>query len=631
MLNTNLLSPKVQALVSTWIGMIQQSDRNITDKYVEMLKDSPVASAANDLRTLLGVSLLGKYQHPDEDIEYFVRSAINQMEGSWSNVIAELLTFIPFGRSFSEVSYIIKKRVAYLDKIRTIDPRYYWFEGYSGSIKTVHYMRNADIYIPYENGIHLINQPYLALGGDPYGVAICRRAYPYWELMKVVNACMAVASERQATKLLVAKTDTANNSVTMINPETGYAFTDPATGEPRLFNQAYVMSKNLDDMKNNSYAVIDIADDIFAIAHETDGSFFMNILGYLESMIMLSWLVPRTVTGTGTISSGDSNLNAGHRGILDLVIKSQMELVGDILVEQVIRPMIEFNLGEQENYGIFPINSQDNEDVISLLNIVNNCISTGAFSIDDLAVINRMRELAGIAPLEEVKEVASEKKYQRVATKAAQPSTSFYWNSSSQRYQYANGDKQGQFVREKDVVRITEKAITDTLQLGNKVTDNLLSGKINVSTWERQTAELIRDVSLYQYSLGIGGLKQMDWRDHAELSGKLNLQYQYLRGFSNEIIRGELSEAQIAARAQMYYNKTRHFYEDGKLEGHSRNGYLWERRVIAASHSCSDCIRYSSMGWAKIGTLPNPGENCQCRANCKCVKYYSKSPILPSL
>jgi hypothetical protein len=97
MLNTNLLSPKVQALVSTWIGMIQQSDRNITDKYVEMLKDSPVASAANDLRTLLGVSLLGKYQHPDENIEHFVRSSINQMEGSWSNVIAELLTFIPFG------------------------------------------------------------------------------------------------------------------------------------------------------------------------------------------------------------------------------------------------------------------------------------------------------------------------------------------------------------------------------------------------------------------------------------------------------------------------------------------------------------------------------------------------------
>ena len=633
MLNTNILSPKVQGLVATWIGMIQQSDKNIVSQYVEMLKDSPVASAANDLRTLLGVSVMGKYQHPDEDIQSFVQHSINQMEGSWSNVIAEMLTFIPFGRSFSEVSYIIKKRVAYLDKIRTVDPRYYWFEGYSGNIHRVHYMRNVNVYIPYENGVHLVNQPYLSLGGDPYGVAICRRAYPYWELMKVVNACMAIASERQATKLLVAKTDTANNNVTMINPETGYPFTDPATGEPRFFNQAYIMSKNLEDMKNNSYAVIDIADDIFAIAHETDGSFFMNILGYLESMIMLSWLVPRTVTGTGAISSGDSNLNAGHRGILELVIKSQMEMVGDILVEQVIRPMIEFNFGEQKDYGIFPIKSQDNEDVISLLDIVNNCISTGAFAIDDLAVINRMRELAGIAPLEmlNTQEETSLKKSYNWATKAAQEPTSFYWNPSSQRYQYANGNKQGQFVREKDVIRITEKAITDTLKMGNKVTDNLLSGKINVSTWERQTAELIKNVSLYQYSLGIGGLKQMDWRDYAELNGKLNLQYQYLRVFSNEIIRGNLSEAQITTRAQMYYNKTRHFYEDGRLEGHSRNGYLWERRVIAASHSCSDCIRYSGMGWAKIGTLPNPGENCQCRANCRCVKYYSNSPILPSL
>ena len=633
MLNTNILSPKVQGLVATWIGMIQQSDKNITSQYVEMLKDSPVASAANDLRTLLGISVMGKYQHPDENIQSFVQHSINQMEGSWSNVIAEILTFIPFGRSFSEVSYTIKKRTAYLDKIRTVDPRYYWFEGYSGNIHRVHYMRNVDVYIPYENGLHLINQPYLSLGGDPYGVAICRRAYPYWELMKIVNACMAIASERQATKLLVAKTDTANNNVTMINPETGYPFTDPATGEPRFFNQAYMMSNNLNDMKNNSYAVIDIADDIFAIDHETDGSFFMNILGYLESMIMLSWLVPRTVTGTGAISSGDSNLNAGHRSILELVIKSQMEMVSDILVEQVIRPMIEFNFGEQKDYGIFPVKSQDNEDVISLLNIVNNCISTGAFALDDLAVINRMRELAGIAPLEmlNTQEETSLKKSYNWATKAAQKSTSFYWNPSSQRYQYANGNKQGQFVREKDVIRITEKAIVDTVKMGNKVTDNLLSGKINVSTWEQQTAELIKNLSLYQYSLGIGGLKQMDWRDHAELNGKLNLQYQYLRAFSNEIIRGNLSEAQIAVRAQMYYNKTRHFYEDGRLEGHSRNGYLWERRVIAASHSCDDCIRYSGMGWAKIGTLPNPGENCQCRANCKCVKYYSNSPILPSL
>jgi hypothetical protein len=636
MLNTTLLSPAVQALVSTWIGVIRQSDQNPVDKYAEMLKESPVASAANDLRTLLGVSMMGKYQHFDENIQEFVLTSINRMDGSWSNVIAEILTFVPFGRSFSEVSYAIKKRKAYLDKIRTIDPRYYWFEGYSGNIKQVHYLKNTDIYIPYENGIHLINQPYLALGGDPYGVATCRKAYPFWQLTKIINACLAIISETQG-KMLVGKTDTANNSAVMINPDTGSPYLDPVTGEPKLYNQGYVMSKNLAESRTNAFAVIDIADEIFAVANETNGDFWINILSYLESMIMLSWLVPKTVTGMGMSGSGDSNLNSGHRNILELVIKSQMELVGDTLIEKVIRPMIEFNFGEQKDYGIFPVKTQDNEDAIALLSVVNNCVTSGTFSGEDLAVVNRMRELAGIVPLEsletsvDTEENVAEKKYSSWATKSAQESNSFYWNANSQQYHYANGNKKGQFVREKDVVRITKKAIEYELQAGNKITKDLLSGKINVSTWEQKTAQSIRNLAIYQYSLGIGGIKQMDWRDHAEISGKVNLQYQYLRGFSRDIIQGNLSEAQILARVQMYYNKTRHFYEDGRLEGHARNGFLWERRVLAAFHSCDDCVRYSGVGWVKIGTLPNPGENCQCRANCKCVKYYSKSPILPSL
>ena len=636
MLNTTLLSPAVQALVSNWIGVIRQSDQNPVDKYAEMLKESPVASAANDLRTLLGVSMIGKYQHFDENIQEFVLTSINRMDGSWSNVIAEILTFVPFGRSFSEVSYAIKKRKAYLDKIRTIDPRYYWFEGYSGNIKQVHYLKNVDIYIPYENGIHLINQPYLALGGDPYGVATCRKAYPFWQLTKIINACLAIISETQG-KMLVGKTDTANNSAVMINPDTGSPYLDPVTGEPKLYNQGYVMSKNLAESRTNAFAVIDIADEIFAVANETNGDFWINILSYLESMIMLSWLVPKTVTGMGMSGSGDSNLNSGHRNILELVIKSQMELVGDTLIEKVIRPMIEFNFGEQKDYGVFPVKTQDNEDAIALLSVVNNCVTSGTFSGEDLAVVNRMRELAGIVPLEsletsvDTEENVAEKKYSSWATKSAQESNSFYWNANSQRYHYANGNKKGQFVREKDVARITEKAIEYELQVGNKITKDLLSGKINTSTWEQQIAQSVRNLSIYQYSLGIGGIKQMDWRDHAEISGKVNLQYQYLRGFSRDIIQGNLSEAQILARVQMYYNKTRHFYEDGRLEGHARNGFLWERRVLAAFHSCDDCVRYSGVGWVKIGTLPNPGESCQCRANCKCVKYYSKSPILPSL
>ncbi|MFM7373010.1 MAG: hypothetical protein ACKO2Z_35565, partial [Sphaerospermopsis kisseleviana] len=111
-----------------------------------MLKDSPVASAANDLRILLGVSMLGEYQNSDTDLQLFVRNTINSMQGSWLNVLEGVMTFIPYGKSFSEVSYTVKKRKAYLDIIRPVDPRYYWFEGFNGQINRVHYLRFTDIY-----------------------------------------------------------------------------------------------------------------------------------------------------------------------------------------------------------------------------------------------------------------------------------------------------------------------------------------------------------------------------------------------------------------------------------------------------------------------------------------------------
>jgi hypothetical protein len=247
-----------------------------------------------------------------------------------------------------------------------------------------------------------------------------------------------------------------------------------------------------------------------------------------------------------------------------------------------------------------------------------------------------MRTLAGITALEELpnEEVElNQKKYQLdLLTKSKnQESTNFTWNKKSQRYHYANGSKKGRFVKESQIEQLTEQAIKDHLELGDVVNNALFSGKINVARWERQTAELLRSLAIYQYALGIGGAKQMDWQDYSLINGQLNLEYQYLRRFSRDILRGNLSEAQIEARIKMYYNKTNHFKERGRLEGHKRNGYLWERRVIAANHSCDDCIRYTGMGWAQIGTLPNPGENCQCKSNCKCVKYYSNSLMMPKL
>jgi hypothetical protein len=395
-LSTQILSPKVQALVNVWLGAIAIPDKNPIQLYLDMVTTNPVASAANDLRVLLGLSMFGEYSHSDEKIQGEVRASINNMPGTWRNALAGMMTYLAFGRSFTEKAYKIVNKKAELDRLQTLDPRRYVFEGSLGEITRVHYYGMTDLYISYENGIHFINQPHLALGGDPYGIAICKRAYPFVELARIIMAQVTISSKRQANKLLVGKTDTSNDSVTLPDSTTGQPILDETTGEPRLFNQGYVLGKSLSEVENNSFLVVDINDQIEAISHETDGSFFINILSYLESMILLCWLVPRTITGTATNGTGDSNLNEGHREMLSLVNGSEMQYVGDTLTEELIRPMLEFNYGYLDDYGHFPLNKEDSADRVALLQVLTGAVERGSFSASDLAVINRMRQLADI-------------------------------------------------------------------------------------------------------------------------------------------------------------------------------------------------------------------------------------------
>jgi hypothetical protein len=395
-LSTTILSPRVQSLVNVWIGAIAIPDINPIQLYVEMVTNNPIASAANDLRILLGLSMIEEFSHEDEKIQSEVRASINNLPGTWRNILAGMMTYLAFGRSFSEKAYKIVNKKATLSVIQTLDPRRYVFEGSLGEITRVHYYGATDLYVDYKNGIHFVNQPHLALGNDPYGIAICKRAYPFVELMRIIMSQLTISTKRQANKLLVGKTDTSNDRVTLPDITTGQPIIDEKTGEPKLFNQGYVLAKNLEEVENNSYTVIDINDEIEAISHETDGSFFINVLSYLESMILLSWLVPRTITGTATNGSGDSNLNEGHREMLSLVNGSEMLYVSEVLTEELIRPMLEYNYGYLDDYGSFPVSRQDSADTVALLGVLTGAVERGSFSASDLKVINRMRQLAGI-------------------------------------------------------------------------------------------------------------------------------------------------------------------------------------------------------------------------------------------
>lgn len=65
------------------------------------------------------------------------------------------------------------------------------------------------------------------------------------------------------------------------------------------------------------------------------------------------------------------------------------------------------------------------------------------------------------------------------------------------------------------------------------------------------------------------------------------------------------------------------WYSFGEMERMGRIGMKEMRRIAALDKACcKDCRYYDSLGWQPIGSLPVPGERCQCLDRCRCVMDY---------
>ncbi|MBD2005629.1 MULTISPECIES: hypothetical protein [Cyanophyceae] len=202
----------------------------------------------------------------------------------------------------------------------------------------------------------------------------------------------------------------------------------------------------------------------------------------------------------------------------------------------------------------------------------------------------------------------------------------FLFDAKTQRYRYKDS---GKFVGDTAVRNLTQKAIGQIGADLGTIGDLLVQGKISVATWEKQTALALKNLHTWNYMLGVGGQKNMTASDYGILGNQLKTQYEYLRGFANDLRTTGMTQAQFQARLQLYANAGHGTYERARLKAHTNAKFNWERRIRTKANSCPPCIGYEARGWQPIGTLPNPMQDCDCRSRCGCYKRFSKSKTKP--
>lgn len=147
------------------------------------------------------------------------------------------------------------------------------------------------------------------------------------------------------------------------------------------------------------------------------------------------------------------------------------------------------------------------------------------------------------------------------------------WNAIAQRYivtiegASALGRKAGTFVSVEDLTGARQVFIDQQKQQAQTLVDRLVNNEINITQWTLQMREQAKQAHVTQYMLAAGGKNHMTQADYGRLGNAIRDQYGFLNNFANDILSGNLSEAQIRARANLYLNASNASFERGKVAG----------------------------------------------------------------
>jgi hypothetical protein len=394
-LPTKELTSAIASFVGRYISLSTIGSKYTYQQMALAIAQDTKLALACELRILFALSMMREYTHPNEIIQEEVRANLAKMPGSWNAKLMELHKYLPYGFTACEKTYKVRGGKAELIRLNVLDHDKCDFLVDKQGISGVKYTEaTSAIEVDFDNILHLSNQSYLQISTDPHGIALISRAMPYIDLYQKMILALAVAGTRQATPVMVGKTD-LDAGVTLYD-EYRRTIKDSQTGKPVVLHKGTKMADDLEQVENGSVVVIGRDDEITAITQQANADFFRFTFHYLDSIKLWSFLISPILGGTSESGSGDSNLSETHLKTLKVVAKAQIRIFANELVEQVFKPMIAFNHGEQDTYGEFPVPDEDTTNTVEMLNAISSAVQRGSISPEDEELIAKQKQIMGI-------------------------------------------------------------------------------------------------------------------------------------------------------------------------------------------------------------------------------------------
>lgn len=348
---------------------IQNPDDLGVATYEKMYQTDETFAAAVDFVIMAVLSRLGQYEHPDDRICTFINDQLAEMKGSFVQACGEILSAIWAGYSATEMIFEPDGTRVRLDRLATYHPQTILFrldnagQLFQDGILQYRWWAGTPIRIPTRKVIIYTHNKRF---GNPYGTSAGRRVYKNWLLKDAMLKMWATALDRFGTPLLAT-------TVPDMMVE------DPDNPGQQVKALDYVM-RVLNNIQNQTVLGLHKGSDIKALTQGGSGigEAFDKAIAYFNKMIMRGVLLPSLILEEGR-KGGSYALGAQHFDAFLMMVEAIFRQLEEVLVDSLIRTLVELNFGRQKNYGRFEDKSKqpDPQYMQSLSNAFHLLVEDG--------------------------------------------------------------------------------------------------------------------------------------------------------------------------------------------------------------------------------------------------------------
>lgn len=348
----------------SYTNLFNRTDNHVPYKVgMSILRDTQVSTGAEILKFLLSSKQWILTNTNDDDTVYeFVHDMLNNTKTELGTVVKQMTSAMLWGFSVHELIYDVRDGYIVVTDILPVHIKTLQIEPFvyddDGELIAIHQTgQNIDVDIPINK---CLLYSYNSLYDEKEGHGLLYDFLPIIEDKENLMDWLMTFAEKNGSPTLYGKTDNPTSRDELL-----LAFEDISEGTTGL--------------------VVGGEDEVGVLESSHRGETFFSTLQYKDNQIFRRMFIGNLLLGdtsqTGTYAQSQTQLEFGN-----MVFDGILEEIANILQEQLINPIVEFNYGPNIKPPVISFDKFTSGDMEKLFNIIKPLMDSGVIDSENSAV-----------------------------------------------------------------------------------------------------------------------------------------------------------------------------------------------------------------------------------------------------